>query len=184
MRLFHLGVITVCALLSSGCTIPLTPYSASYDNVKLIKGTNQHARVDAFTANNSSVRSVSVRGHSLTSPYNADLVNYIETAFTQELEKAGVLDANSSKSITADVEQNEISANGASIGSGVLAATFTVRNPEAVLFQKRIAIEHQWQSSFLGAIAIPNAAESYPKMVEKLLHALFSDADFVAALKS
>ena len=40
-----------------------------------------------------------------------------------------------------------------------------------------------WDSSFMGAVAIPKAQQQYPLIVQKLLTMIWTDADFQAALK-
>lgn len=181
MNLACKTAIAAAALWLSGCTIPITPYSATYDNVQLLKASTNTVAVSPFSSENSGVRNISVRGSSLDSPYDADLVNYIETALKLELEKAGILNMSSDRSITAVIEENDID-TGSAVGSGVIAATFTITDKNNTLYRKRIGIDQQWESSFMGALAIPRAAESYPKMVQKLLNRLFSDGEFVAAL--
>jgi len=45
------------------------------------------------------------------------------------------------------------------------------------------SIHDEWDSSFVGAIAIPRAQERYPIMVQKLLSELFTDPAFLQAVK-
>jgi hypothetical protein len=40
-----------------------------------------------------------------------------------------------------------------------------------------------WDSSFVGAIAIPRAQQQYPMIVQKLLATLWGDAKFLDSLK-
>ena len=45
------------------------------------------------------------------------------------------------------------------------------------------SIHDVWDSSFMGAIAIPRAQERYPIMVQKLLAELYTDPAFMGALQ-
>ena len=47
-----------------------------------------------------------------------------------------------------------------------------------------LEIEHQWDSSFMGAVAISAAIDNYSAAVQKLLHVLLSDPDFAKAIQS
>ena len=42
---------------------------------------------------------------------------------------------------------------------------------------------HEWDSAFLGSIAIPRAQQNYPIVVQKLLASLYVDLEFLQALK-
>jgi hypothetical protein len=56
-------------------------------------------------------------------------------------------------------------------------------NVDTFKYYKVKSIHDEWDSSFVGAIAIPRATERYPVMVQKLLAALYADAAFTQALK-
>ncbi|MFL6623645.1 MAG: hypothetical protein ACJ8KA_03695 [Sulfurifustis sp.] len=42
---------------------------------------------------------------------------------------------------------------------------------------------HEWESSFVGAIAIPAAQRGYDTTVKKLVTALFADKEFQNAIR-
>lgn len=46
-----------------------------------------------------------------------------------------------------------------------------------------LSVRHEWESSFLGAIAIPNAVANYAPAVQKLLAELLADPAFRAAIR-
>ena len=64
-----------------------------------------------------------------------------------------------------------------------MEARFLVKSAGLVRFDKVKRIEHQWESSFAGAVAIPLAANNYPVMVQKLVGSLVNDPDFVQAIR-
>ena len=86
-------------------------------------------------------------------------------------------------SITGELLKNEIDASGFSIGKGSISARIIVKNGSAVKFDKVKSADITWESSFVGAVAIPKAIESYPELVQKLVTQLVSDPDFSAALR-
>lgn len=63
------------------------------------------------------------------------------------------------------------------------AAHFTVRKRDQVLYETTKDVERDWDSSFFGPIAIPAAANNYNPMLQDLLKTLYSDPQFVQALK-
>ncbi|RMS86242.1 hypothetical protein ALP59_01691, partial [Pseudomonas savastanoi] len=79
------------------------------------------------------------------------------------------------------VTQNELTA-GMGTGTGTIAARFTLIDGEKVEYDATKQVSSQWNSSFLGAIAIPNAANAYNPLVRDLLKALYSDPLFTQAL--
>jgi hypothetical protein len=67
-------------------------------------------------------------------------------------------------------------------GKGDIAAVFSVTKSGKKIFEKEITAHEEWESSFVGAIAIPNAMNAYPTLVNTLIANLFNDKDFVKAI--
>ena len=79
--------------------------------------------------------------------------------------------------------RNEINAGGISTNDGVLEALFIVKRDGVVRYNKSKRTNASWESSFVGAIAIPKAQQQYPLLVQSLLGQLIGDAEFQAAVK-
>ena len=47
-----------------------------------------------------------------------------------------------------------------------------------MVYDKSFEAQHEWESSFIGALAIPAAMDNYAGAVQKLVGMLFADADF------
>lgn len=58
-----------------------------------------------------------------------------------------------------------------------------VRKGDVVRYDQVKTLQHEWESSFAGAIAIPRAQQAYPGLVQRLLAALYADQAFLQALK-
>ncbi len=175
--------ITICLAFVSGCSVPVQKYSPEYKHVKILKKIGKKIALDDFKAKELSLGEISVRGSGLSSPYGKDMIHYLQIALQSELEKARVYDESSSKKISAIIKENDIDASGFSEGIGYISAIFTVKNNNVMLYNSTISIKHEWQSSMLGMIAIPRAAEAYPVMAKMLLKKLYSDSEFIDALK-
>ena len=169
------------SLLFSGCTMMAPGYSPSVKSIQAIKnsGTTPVAVSKASVAK-ASLNSISLRGSSLKSPYG-DYSSYIEEALKKELSDAGLLDEKSTLVIGAQLTKNDIDPAIAK-GKGDLAAIFTVTKLGQKIFEKEISAHEEWDSSFVGAIAIPNAVNAYPTLVSSLIANLFNDQEFIKAI--
>ena len=97
---------------------------------------------------------------------------------------AKLYDARSDTEISGALLRNHVDAGGLSVNEGQLEARFIVRRSGQERFNKIKRADHKWESSFAGAVAIPLAANNYTVMVQKLIGALVTDPDFVAALRN
>jgi outer membrane PBP1 activator LpoA protein len=179
-RSLFLTAIILGAFLS-GCTVMAPEYSPSVQTVQAIKNSNAlPINVSKASAAKPELNKVSLRGNPLKSPYG-DYSGYIEHAIKKELEDAGLLDEKSNITVGIRLTKNTINV-AMSEGSGELAAVFSVTKDKAKVFEKEISATRQWESSFVGAIAIPNAMNAYPELVSTLIANLFADTEFVAAI--
>jgi hypothetical protein len=179
------AALVLAAVLATGCAMQAPRYQPSLDNVEVAKKLPASASVGAFKvqANGAGVSSIGLRGSSMNSPVGADYAAYLADALQQELQLAGKMDAKSTVVITGVLLKNDIAAGGFSTNSGEIEAEFLVLNGGKERFRATKRSELSWESSFVGAIAIPKAQQQYPLLVQKLLTQLFADASFVAALK-
>lgn len=179
----RLALLSIILTLGA-CSVAPPKYSPSYDNVQVLKQAKTPVEVAPFKGANTSVGSITIRASPLSSPYGQDLVHYIQTALESEFQKAGILKKGSSTQLTAVIEENDLdTSSDFSVGKGTIKAKFTVTKKGKSVYNKSISVTSSWESSFMGAIAIPRAAESYPKLVEKLLKKLYSDKSFINSLK-
>lgn len=185
-RALVMAAVLVAATLSTGCTLVAPHYSPSLDNVQKLKDGNiQPTQVVPFTSEpgKGNANPISIRGSKLNSPYGGSYANYLTEALKHELTLASKISPESQVQVTGSIRKNDINATGASKASGDLEARFVVKRGGAVTYDQVKSIHDEWDSSFVGSIAIPRAQERYPVMVQKLLGVLFSDAAFLEALK-
>lgn len=176
----------LCAATLAGCAIQAPTYQAAVDNVEsLRRGQLKPMQVGAVSAapGLATAASISLRGNSMTSPVGSGYADYLATALRQELELAKLLDPKASIEVSSVLLKNDIAAAGISTNSGEIEARFTVKRDGAVRYEATKSATLSWESSFVGAIAIPAAQQNYPRLVQKLLTELFTDAAFVAACK-
>ncbi|MBN8474771.1 MAG: hypothetical protein J0M27_08290 [Sulfuritalea sp.] len=179
------SLIFVGAIMS-GCSMMAPNYSPSIESVQLLKDSGiAGAKVGRFDAKpeGSNVTGISLRGSTLQSPYGNSYSLYLAEAIKQELILAGKLNPDAGIEITGTLLKNDIDVSGISLASGDISARFMVRKDQAVLYDRIKSARSEWESSFAGAIAIPRGQQEYPRLVQRLLAALYADTDFLKALK-
>jgi hypothetical protein len=180
-----LGLLA-CALMLQGCALQAPRYQPSLDNVEAAKKASiQPANVGSFTvqAGLQSGSSIGLRGNAMSSPVGADYAAYLADALRQELMLAGKFDVRSDLEVSGTLLKNDIAAAGIATNSGEIEARFVVRRGGQLRYDAVQRAEASWESSFMGAVAIPKAQQQYPVLVQQLIGKLFADARFTAALQ-
>lgn len=176
-------VAIAALLLSTGCAIKAPHYNADLDNVEQLKKAPAAVKVGGFNVGGDTRTTIGLRGSPMESPVGADYAAYLADALQKELRLAGKLDPNSKLEISGQLLKNDIAAAGITTNSGEIEARFVVKNGVEQRYDQVKRAELSWDSSFVGAIAIPRAQQQYPLIVQKLLGLLWGDAKFQEALK-
>lgn len=185
-RLFRLPALLLLTLLLHGCALQTPPYSPSANVLDRIRnGGTQPVALGAFTVKPGAqgANSISLRGNPMASSVGADYAAYLAEALRVELQLAGKLDPRSTLEIGGELQGTDIAAGGISTNAGFVEARFVVKSAGQVRYDAVKRADATWDSSFVGAIAIPKAQQQYPVLVQQLLAALWADERFVAALK-
>lgn len=186
MRLVSLGAVLVAATQLVGCSTPMQAPSATMENtVKLRNVPLAPAAVGDFALEQgkpaSKDKSVSMRGTSLVSPVSDSLSKYLQETLRQELQAANLLDAASTTQISGFLVDSDLDA-AIGTGSAYLTARFVVKKADKVAYDRQLNTKLEWDSSFIGAIALPAAANNYAFLYKKLVGTLFDDPEFRQAL--
>lgn len=161
------------------------PYPVSINNVDTLKKNNvSPAKIGEFSVKTGATgaTTIQLRANSMSSSVGKGYADYLADALKQELVLAKKLDPSSNFEISGVLLGTDVD-TAMGTASGYIEARFIVKQDGAVKFDKVKRGEHKWESSFVGAIAIPTAQQNYPVIVQNLLAALYSDADFQKALK-
>lgn len=181
-----LPLAALACIFLVGCAGPAPNYTPSVDNVERLKKTSSsEVKVGTFATKPGmqSADAISLRASSMVSPVGKNYGDYLAAALRSELELAKLHAPNSPVEVSGTLLHNNINAGGIQTNDGQLEAQFVVKKGEEVRYDKVKKITRQWEGAFAGAVAIPQAANNYPLMVQDLLGALFADPDFVASLK-
>lgn len=177
--------LALLSLALGACVSPPAPkYQPAVDNTALLIKQTGKLGVGKFTAAEGvSNHSLTVRASELTGGSDGTFSTYLHDALVTELQTSARYDASSDLQISGVLTRNELS-SGMSTGTASVGAEFALTRNNQVCFKKTLVADHKWDSSFIGAIAIPAAFDNYPTTVQKLLGQLFADPDFVAAVRS
>jgi hypothetical protein len=175
-------VIAAASLIVTltGCSTPVTNYQSSVSNLEALKvQTGRALSLGQFKLDSAkpSLNSVSARTTSLKMPDGNNYADHLKRGAKIELETAGRFDANSPLKLEGTLLQNDLSA-AVGTGTSTLSARFNLSDAGKPVFDKVITQNSQWESSFIGAIAIPAAIREYGANFQKLLNKLFVDEDF------
>lgn len=184
-----LPFLILCSLIvfNSGCSVTSNKYTVSTDNIdKLRKGGTSKVNVAKFTADpkkQAEIDGLTIRGASFASPYNGSYAEYLQTALQDELSIANRLDSNSQISISGVVLDNQFDASGVDLGEASLSARIRVTKSGNEKYNKVLTTKHTWESYFAAFKAVPAAQIGYVGMIQKFLGQLYSDKDFINAIK-
>ena len=121
-----------------------------------------------------------LRGNTLA-PAKGSWARLLRDTLEIELSAAGLYDPASSSVIAGELIESSVDA---AIGTGTarLAARFRVTRGGEQVYERALDVEARWSSSFVGAIAIPEAINQYGALYKALVAKLIDDPDFRRAL--
>lgn len=180
-------VLAAAAALSACVTAKLPPPSASATNVEKLRVANAGpAQLGQFKLAPGKPQSMDtsvggLRGSSIA-PAAGTFSLQLRDELGAELKAAGLLDPASPVVIEGLLTDSQVDA-AIGTGTGRLAARFIVKRNGAVTFDKELAVDAKWESSFVGAVAIPAAINQYSALYKSLIAKLLDDEAFRAAVK-
>ena len=121
-----------------------------------------------------------LRGSTIA-PIGGSFSNQLREELVTELKAAGLFDEQSDALITGQLTDSMVDA-GMSTGKARLAAHFTVVRKGKTVYDKELADESAWPSSFAGAVALPEAINRYNAQYQTLVIKLVEDPEFRAAM--
>jgi hypothetical protein len=121
-----------------------------------------------------------LRGSSM-SPNGGSFAGQLRSQLIADLSSAGLYDAKAPILIEGELTDSMVDA---AIGTGTarLAASFQVTRAGKKVYSKSLTVTDSWPSSFVGAVALPEAMNRYSALYKSLVIKLLEDSDFRAAL--
>ena len=168
--------------LLTGCTASAPPYQATLDNVRTLQTLpGGKVAIGPFTCADERLNHLAIRLSTYESPVGNSFAEYLRSALTAELQAAGKVDAGASTVITGELLTNAID-DGLSASSAHVSARIVVKRGAQVRFDKVVHGDTEWESSVIGAVAIPLDRQHHGDTIKQLLAALFADRDFQASI--
>ena len=184
----RLASVAVLGAALFGCaTVKMpVPTTASADNLSTLRAANlAPAKAGAFVlaAGKPAAMDTTLDGlrGSSVEPANGSFAKTLREELVVELKAAGLYDDASGIVIAGELTDSMVDA---AIGTGTarLGAHFTVTRDGKTVFDKTLTVDSKWDSSFIGAVALPAAINQYTAQYKTLAGKLFADADFQKAL--
>ncbi len=175
------------ALLLSACAGKMPLHTASVENVRQLRSSEMSpVSVGEFKLAAGRPKaidtSITSRASSME-PEQGSMSAYLRDALIAELKVAGKFDPDAPAMITGELTDSELNTN-VGTADGTLGARFVVSDRGAEKYNQLHTVKASWESSFIGAIAIPKAYQEYLALYQKLFAKLFGDPSFVEATRS
>ena len=189
MKPASLALVALMGLAAAGCAnVAMPAPQPSLPTIRALRDGDLPAlKVADFSLapgmSQSSYSSVTIRSVVLSPPGGGDLAAYLQHTLEADLRAGGKLDDKSALGVSGILTKSDVS-SAIGTGSGSLAAKFSLRKADKVVFEKDFSVSDQWDSSFIGAEAIPDAMNHYTALYDKLVQKLLTDTDFEAAAKT
>jgi len=177
--------IILISLILTGCSYKGQNYIPNYNTINELKDKNlKQVDVIRMTSPEDKTISISIgRGtNKMHSPYMGTFSKYLEIALEEELKQASIYNNKSNIKIKTKLLTNKID-TGISLATVDLSANFTILIDKEKVFTKIYEIHHEWESSFIGAIAIPRTFENYPIAMQKLIDEFLLDDEVINIIK-
>lgn len=187
-RKMWLALLGAAALLGGCAEMPMSPPRATIGNATKLRSGNPvlgPVEVGKFTLDASKPASldtgVNIRSNMVRSPVEGSFAQYLRETLRVELQSAGLLDARSDAVITGTLLDSAVEAP-VGAGKALLAARFVVARGGAVRYDRALSVDSSWDSPFIGAVAVPQAAGQYEALYRKLVGVLLDDPAFRAVV--
>jgi len=179
-------IVALAGLAVSGCvSVKMGSPQPSLQTLEALRASDYPAmRVGAFAPAPglpaSLDRSAGIRAVSLSSPEDGSFAKYLGKTLETDLRMTGKLDPNSDLVVDGLLTASEVDS---SVGTAKLGAKFSLTRDGKPVFEKTLWVDAKWESTFVGAVAIPDAINNYTALYDKLALSLLTDADFKVAAK-
>jgi hypothetical protein len=179
-------MLTAAALLAGCLHKPVDEVGPSIETVRLLRATDfPPVALGEFVlvpGPRVSASRVAIRGSTLRPPKGGTFATFLRDTMAAELAAAGRLNPSATVRIEARLTENRAGEDMAK-GAARLSAIFRVVRAGRPPFDRSYDVENRWSSSFIGALAIPEAFNQYNALYGQLARKALSDPEFIAALR-
>jgi hypothetical protein len=186
MYRYLLAALSSLPLLSGCVSLPAGEHQPSFETVTTLRdSTIAKLNVGAFTLASgldpALDRSISSRGNSIKPPPGSTTFSqYLKDSLIADLKAGGKYDPASAIVVRGELADSQLR-TGLSTASAALAAHFYVVRSGNTVYDKVLHEQRNWESSVIGAVAIPEAMNQYLDQYSALLKQLYADPQFLKA---
>lgn len=183
IKLILLSAIAIFAI--SGCSMKGIEYSPNFNSINELKDNNlkkMDIKRSFLDKDKNEAISLGRGSNKMLSPYGGSFSKYLEIALEEELKQASLYDHESNIKIKTKLLKNKLD-TGMATGTADLSADFKILISNEEVFNKVYEVHHEWESSFVGAVAIPATIENYPVAMQKLIDKFLFDKDVIRIIK-
>jgi hypothetical protein len=188
----NFGTLRILALLgiaalTSGCAqLTMNPPQPSVELTQRLRAAGlQPVRVGEFRPDarlaGGADRSINVRGANSMAAPGGSFARHLGETLAVELRNAGLVGAGAETMITGTLLDSQLDA-GMSTGAGSIKALIVVTRAGQQRYSREHTASSSWESSFIGAVAIPTAFREYEGLYRKLVAQLIEDPEFRSAV--
>ena len=183
-----IGRLAGCAMLAgglAGCAMNISAPQASLSGIEAVRSADLPPLavgnfVPGGEVSPSDDRSTTVRAINTIDAPGGSFAGLLKQTLETDLKGAGRLDSNAPMVLSGVLTRRTVDST-VGTGTASLAADFTLTRDGKTVFDKTLRVDDSWDSSFLGAVAIPDAINHFTGLFEKLSLTLLADPDFKAA---
>ena len=184
-RIAARGMAMACAtLLVTGCiSADVDEAPPDFSTMLALRAKLAHPVASGpFTLANPALQhAINIRGSTIHPPKGQSFADVLQQAIDTQLKAAGKLDPAATVHISGVLTDSGASENIAH-GHAKVGADITVLRNGKPAFTRHYEVVSAWDSSFIGAIAIPDAFIQYNGLYAQLSRKIMADDDLIAAL--
>jgi hypothetical protein len=183
------GFMALCALVLPACvSVKLPPPQAVIENTVALRDSGiDKANVGNFTLaagkDKGIDKAVTARGSPISVEGGGSFSGFLRQTLISDLTAASKYDSTATNVIEGELFENSLSAAGSRNASAMLVVRFVVKRNGETRYDKQVRQAAKWESSFVGAIAIPDAINHFSEQFRLILLQLYRDAEFLKALR-
>jgi hypothetical protein len=174
--------IAVAALLFSGCANKVHNYSASTENILMLKDlakSGKRVSLGNFTDSGKEESKMMCRlATPIGTPKGETFATYIKDAFKKELLLSGLYDKNSKTKISANL--NDIYGSTV-LGNAYWSFDITLKSTNGK--KMNVKSRYDYESSYFASSACSEMQRSFPLAVQKLIKDIISNPEFKELVK-
>lgn len=187
--LFRRGLLAIAIaplVLMVGCAqIPLGNPTPSFENIEKANASRTApVAVGTFKidpkVNPDIDKALSVRTNAILSPIEGSFAQYLRQTLIVDLQASGLYHAASPISLSGYLTESSLDVP-TDTGKASLGARFVLMRAGKVIYEKELKAHANWQSSFLGPVAIPAGINHYTSLYHKLIGQLLDDPQYRSA---